>query len=359
MARIKLATFNAEWMWSLFGATANSSWDGEIPAAFPGATKGVLRLAPIADVPRLCRRIAGTLKAVNADILAIQEGPPLKAQMELFVRRFLDDAYEVFQSNPSQQSVYLLVRRGRFAEAVTWLPAGATAKALWTDIPFYPWGAIGTAQRKAHDFDRHPLLVRVTPAGAPPLLVCAVHTKSKYSRLKSWDQWVKRERAAVLDALNARQKLSAEVRRLHTVLAQALRGSDMPYIVLLGDLNDGPYADLMEQEFLVHSILDELVGSFLLPDTHFRHALEPQTLAGAASTAFPDPFSEGRMVEELIDHILVSPAIWGRKGGYRIVANSGRVEDKAWAKQVASGGEGGRDSRPSDHKPVSVSLVHD
>jgi hypothetical protein len=120
MPKLKIATFNIEWMISIFGGVWKA-WDGTIPAIFKGKSLGGIKLAPIQDVPGLCKRIAGVIKAVNPDILGIEEGPPLKAQMELFVKEHLNNKYAVFQSNERNQSLFALVRKS-LAKKVTQIP---------------------------------------------------------------------------------------------------------------------------------------------------------------------------------------------------------------------------------------------
>lgn len=186
-----------------------------------------------------------------------------------------------------------------------------------------------------------------------------VHTKSKFSKLKTKKQWNERgsDPEPVLDALSSRQKLSAEVARIREILTSVVAvGPEQASMVVVGDFNDGPFKDLMENEFLVKSILDELVGSFLDPNTYFKHAMDPAVLSTASTTRFSDPLQDGQVVAELIDHILVSPAIWSGLGAYRIKTGSCQVEEAAWQSGVVGNPEASRDSRPSDHKPVSVLL---
>lgn len=111
MSELKIATFNTEWMISIFGGLWNDWQPPTIPDAFPGKNFGGIYLDPIDDVPALCRRIAGVIRDTGAQIIGIEEGPPLQAQMEVFVQRFLDDEYAVHHSNVKSQSICALVRR--------------------------------------------------------------------------------------------------------------------------------------------------------------------------------------------------------------------------------------------------------
>ena len=364
MGQIKITTFNVEWMIALFGLAKDADWLAQpaIPDRFPGGRRGSIRFEAIPDVPALCRRIANTILAVDADVVLIQEGPPLREQMVMFVDRFLGGDYVVHRSNRSDQSIHALVRKPLADKVQPWLPPGATTGSLWREIPYYEWGKIGTADRRLHDSARHPLLLKCELASGANLMLCGVHTKSKFSQLKSLAQWNGRDSkpAPVLDALTTRQKLSAEVARLRSVLTQIVAtGLAFGHVVALGDFNDGPFADVMEAEFLVGNILDELVGSFLEPNTYFKHAMEPERLSSASTTRFRDPLKGGQFVEELIDHILLSPGIWSGAGRFRLRPNSCVVESVAWDANVEIAQSEKRQNRPSDHKPVSVVIEWD
>jgi len=365
MGSLKIATFNAEWMISLFGLRKDADWlaQPQIPNSFAGGKRGEIVFEAIPDVPALCRRIAGTIQAVNPDLLMVEEGPPLAEQMKMFVGRFLVDAYDVHRSNRNDQSIYALVRKPLSNKIQPWLPDGQTASDLWRNIPYYEWGKIGTEDRKAHAAARYPLLVKCDMAPGKSLIVCGVHTKSKFSKLKTLAQWQNRDTDPdpVLDALTTRQKLSAEVARLRFVFGEIIAtGPEFGHVVTLGDFNDGPFHDLMESEFLIHNIIDELVGSLLEPNTFFKHAMEPDRLASAATTRFKDPLSNGQIVEELIDHIVVSPGVWSGAGAFRIMPESCVVEADAWNTHAdLANPDSARQNRPSDHKPVSAVIEWD
>lgn len=359
MGQLKIATFNIEWMIALFGARKDADWlaSPAIPDTFAGGKRGTIRFDPIPDVPALCQRIAGTIRAVNPDVLLVQEGPPLVEQMQLFVDRFLGGDYVVHRSNRSDQAIHALVRKPLADQIQPWLPPGTTAAELWRNIPVQPWGRISSKHRTLVSSARYPLLLKCELAPGRNLMLCGVHTKSKFSRLKSMVQWVARDThpAPVLDALTTRQKLSAEMRRLRGVLGRVLAtGPEFGHVVALGDFNDGPFADVMEDEFLIGNLLDELVGSFVDPNTYFKHAMTPQRLATASTTRFHDPLKGGALVEELIDHVLLSPGIWSGRGQFKLSADSCRVEDAAWRAHTDAADPDKRQNRPSDHKPVSL-----
>jgi len=354
MPEVKIATFNAEWMISIFGGVWKG-WDGTIPTTFPAKSLGGIKLPAIGDVPGLCKRIAGLIQKVAPDILGIEEGPPLKSQMELFVKKYLHDDYAVFQSNENNQSLFALVKKA-LAKRVAQIPmADPALKLLCGTFPYYPWLGFRKEDQKKHKFDRVPLVLKFKPSANRELQIVVVHTKSKFSKLKTKAQWDNRERDAVLDALDARQKLSAEVAQLRKyVTAQLHQAGPNKGLLLMGDFNDGPFADLMEEEFLLHNIVDELVGSLLNPESYLTHAMTPDALATAQTVRFADPLEGGRMVGELIDHILLSPSVAAGKGAFSLQPNSCKVETAAYDQFNGDVHDNDRGLRPSDHRPVSA-----
>jgi endonuclease/exonuclease/phosphatase family metal-dependent hydrolase len=360
MPQIKIATFNIEWMVLAFGGMWTQWQSPIIPLSFPGGTVGGVKHEPIGDVHGLCRRVAGVIKGIRAKIIAIQEAPPRKEQMEAFVDQFLDGKYVVHHSNSKWQSISALVHKSIASKVTAWQPDLPEIGQLWSGIPYYPWGLIGVEERKKHRLDRHPLLLSFRPSAGKELRLIILHTKSKFSKLKSKSQWESRDREAVLDALNSRAKLSAEVYRIREFLDKQLSTPPANQsVVLVGDLNDGPFAELMEQEFMIHNIIDELVGSLLYPTLHFRHAMAPEVLRVATTTRFPNPLEGGMIVEELIDHILLSPAVWQENGDFRLKPGSCRVESEVYENHYEDTGETRkRELRPSDHKPVSAILEY-
>lgn len=356
MPKLKVASFNVEWMVSLFGGVWKQ-WDGTMPDSFPGKSLGSIRLEPIDDVPALCERIAGVIEDVDAQIIGIQEGPPLKAQMELFVEEYLGGKYEVHSSNPNWQCVHALVRKPNPAGKVTSFAFdGEECAFLKSQIPFYPWGTFGVDDRKKHRFDRVPLVLTFQPSANKRLRIVVVHTKSKFSKLKKPEQWFNREAEAITDALLARQKLSAEIYRLREFLVADLGREEAPphAAVVIGDFNDGAYAELIEREFMIHNIIDEVVGSLLSPDTFFQHAMTPKVISESSTVSFPDPLEGGQIVNELIDHIVVSPGIWRTASPFKLQAGSCKVETAAYDAHDDTELVRERGLRPSDHRPVSA-----
>ena len=86
MAReIKIATFNVEWMVNLFKPNK--------PDLLTKQNKKTAGLGAKPKNPQaVADKIAAVIKSVDADVLGICEGPPLKSQMQSFVKQKLGNA---------------------------------------------------------------------------------------------------------------------------------------------------------------------------------------------------------------------------------------------------------------------------
>ena len=353
---LKVTTFNIEWMVSFFNGDWNQ-WDGTIIDHFPGKSLGSIHLEAIPDVPALCTRIANVIQAVDPDILAVQEGPPREEQMQLFVDTFLGGEYTVFGSNRQWQRNYALVKNALAPHCAVEDWDDDQFNANWKNAPYHPWGTIKLDDRKVHNFHRFPLVLHVTPPGqATPLELVVVHTKSKFSKLKNPQQWEERETAAVKDALLVRAKLSVEMQMIRRFYIRRLAevGNDHAFLVL-GDFNDGPLAEEMEREFLIHNIIDELVGSIVAPHAVLTHGMTPDVIAASATTRFRNPMKNGELTQELIDHMVISNGLLSGVSGYTFDQGSCTVDTAAFeAENDESDDAEDRQLRPSDHLPVSA-----
>lgn len=355
MSELKLVTLNLEWMVSIFNGRW-TDWDGTIPDTFAGRRLGSINLDPIEDVQDLCERIGGMILTLEPSILMIQEGPPRKDQMEFFVDEYLGGEFVVHTSNSRWQTLHALVHHSIASKVSSFAHDGPEIAELRKSIRFYPWGEI--AEAKTHKHYRTPLVLTFE-SSSKKLRLINVHTKSKYSKLKRPEQWENRDEEAITDALLARQKLSAEIANLRSFVSNDLTSANPPDgLIVMGDMNDGAYAELMEQEFLIKNIIDELTGSFLLPDEYLKHAMSPNRIAESATSVFPDPLNNGELAEELIDHIVVSRSIWQNRNPFKVESNSCKVEKQIYGWFDDSDSDRKRHQRPCDHKPVSAIIEY-
>jgi hypothetical protein len=344
---LKLATFNVEWMVHLFKPNRPQLLTGpNMHTAGPGARPQ--------DPQGVANRIAAVIKAVDADILGICEGPPLKSQMQQFVEQKLGDDYRVYSMEDGPQSVHALVhRRVNHGVTITQLPRNDRVyDRLRAVRTFYKFGDVKDPQTGR--FTRLPVILRLKRKGKTTD-VMIVHTKSKLSALTKPSQWEKKDRNAVISAILARQKLSLEMNVIRKYIAHRLYSKQAQGVIVMGDLNDGVTRDIVDESYLLHSAVHELRGAFHHELALMRHVLNGRQLQRkrhAWTVEFQDPHAGGRNRRVLLDHIIFSPACHDG-GQVRFVKDSGRVEHAAYDRHVVKKGAT-RDERPSDHKPLSA-----
>lgn len=344
---IKIATFNVEWMINLFEPRKPDL------LTRPNPKTAGLGAKP-KDPQGVAARIAAVIRAVDPDILGICEGPPLKAQMETFVREKLGNDYAVYSMEDGSQSVHALVhKRLKGALKVSQLSEqDRVYERLRTVRSFYRFGNVKEPQKGR--FTRLPVILRLERKGETTELM-VVHTKSKISDLKKAAQWEKKEEAAVLSAILSRQKLSNEMNVIRKYIAHRLYSEAAQGVIVMGDMNDGVTRDIVDESYLLHSIVHELRGAFHHELALMRHVLDGKQMqkkAYAWTVEFRDPAAGGRNTRVLLDHMLFSPACL-TGGRLCFVPGSGEIEHTAYDGQVSRSGNA-RDERPSDHKPLSA-----
>lgn len=348
MAReIKIATFNVEWMVNLF-ETGRPELLTRQNKRSPGLG------AKPKDPQRVAARVAGVIKKVDADILGICEGPPKKTQMQAFVRQKLDNRYSVYSMEDGAQSIHVLVNK-RLKDGLTVSQLPRTDKVfrrLRTVRTYHKFGNVRKPQNAR--FTRLPVVLRLTRKGRTTEIM-VVHTKSKISDLKKAIQWERREMAPVISAIASRQKLSVEMNVIRKYIAHRLYCGQAESVIVMGDMNDGVTRDVVDDTYLLHSIVHELRGAFHHELAMMRHVLTGRQLQRknyAWTVEFRDPSRRGQYARVLLDHILYSPRC--HEGGkIRYVKRSGQIEHAAYSRHTVKKGKT-RDDRPSDHRPLSA-----
>ena len=343
MATLKLTTWNIEWMNKLFQTNPS------------GSTK--FKTAP--TINETCARIAGVISDISPDILGIQEGPSSKARMKAFVKKYLDDRFDVYSIPSGIQSNHALVKKG-IAIDVRQLPLSHNIyEYLTRNVEFYTWTQIQRATSKR--IPRKPVVLSLTAPSRPSeqIELMVFHTKSKFSKLRDSKLWEVRDIDAIVDALLTRQRLSSELAAIRRYLTHAIRSKRVVGCILVGDLNDGPNRDIFEDKFLLTNIVDELRGGFHREDSLMHHALTSDWLdpdhAKAYSAEFEDPMQGDRVVKVLLDHIIVSTSVKYGDAPFKVAPQDGLIEHDVFEKYLKNSGKK-RHERPSDHVPVTTKL---
>lgn len=353
MEAIKICSFNCEWMTHLFKTGKAEFWKGVSQNKGMGSKPK--------DVQKVCGKISGVIKEVKPDIIGIEEGPPLKKQMELFVREYLNDEYEVYSMPHGSQSVHTLVRKGIKGLTIKQISEKHKIyKHLSRKLEYYLWGEVTTSKKE--NITRKPVVLEIKhDASGDAIELMTVHTKSKISKLKNPKDWVKRDKAVITDAMRSRQKLSAEVALIRSYLTHAILSKRVKGCIVMGDMNDGINRDIFERHFLLQNIVDELRGSFNRENALMHHALSQDYLRKrklAYTSDFNDPTEEGKKIHELLDHILFTSECFLDKGtAFNIDTKKSRVEHEAFDRYVDNNGKT-RDDRPSDHKPITMMVEY-
>ncbi len=334
---MQLVNWNIEWMndWFVPIREGGPAWRTDNP------TKG------IADVRALAERVAGVIRDLRPDVLAVQEGPSRKGEMELFVADHLDGAFEVFgpTGNGTQRLFTLVRKNGPVEQAARFWPEPEEidfAQSWQVDVA-------GDLILDGYDFTRPPLVLVLQVAGRTVVLV-NIHSKSKYIHhgRSLWQNEGTRPQFVAL-AVRNRRRIAAELMRVREWMETQLDADPEARLIVAGDLNDGPGVDYFEKHYLINNVVAVVSGNPFNPRQMLRHAFIDRELRSRNWTArFDDFVDEIRDRPLLLDHILLAPSLyWG-------ALRNARIEHDAFERALAPGS--GRESRPSDHRPQSATL---
>ncbi len=227
-----------------------------------------------------------------------------------------------------------------------------------------------------HSHYRQPQVLRFTYGGLPVEII-GVHMKSKFvNQREPWMKWsppvdaqgrpsrdyddivaaIRRSTGFMVEAVQARSKLTTEAADIRYYIERRFAQDADPAIFLVGDVNDGPGKELIEEWFMLHDLIGNLQGSIFDARTYLNHALFDFEETLRWTVEFEDAIDPRRPPTILIDHIMFTQRLSGRdKGGIlRVMPKAGMVEHliHETAAATLSGGE-----TTSDHRPVSVTVT--
>jgi hypothetical protein len=299
-------------------------------------------------------RTAAVIRAIDPDILAIQEAPSRTAELQLFVAQYLGD-----NNGDPLYKVILGDSGGAQKLGLLYKPGSVTSAALApydgiSDL-IDPWlsDVDGDAVLEEYKFTRTPLVVNVT-FGQRQLQIIVAHTKSNFinNGEQMWNDPLQHQNY-IVTALKDRRRISSEAMRIRSYADDSLAVTEGVNMIVLGDMNDGPGLDYFEKNFLTHNVVDILFGSQFKPEWTFRHAQHDVPEQDRYTAIFDDFVENIKDKHLLLDHIMLSPGL--TTGGLHKVTGSGAVHHAEYSAQVVNGGAH-REDRPSDHRPVSVVL---
>src|SRR5829696_3295292 len=94
MARLRICSVNGEWMndWFTPDAVPDVDWRAEFT-----------RDGQVNDTQKTAGRLAAMIRAIDPDVLALEEGPSRPAELALFVKDHLGDDYAFFLGDTGAQ----------------------------------------------------------------------------------------------------------------------------------------------------------------------------------------------------------------------------------------------------------------
>jgi hypothetical protein len=309
------------------------------------------------DTQQAATPLAGMIVDLNADVIAVMEAPSRVAELELFVATYLQNdqgqpAYRcLLGDSGGAQKLGLLSRSS--GPVFTLAPAAEIGELI---NPFLA-DVDGDAVLDEYHFTRTPLVTRATIAGVEVELIVA-HLKSNFinNGEAMWTDPATRS-DFVKAALKNRRRIATEAMHLRGYVENRLTAAPDAAIIVLGDLNDGPGRDYFEQLYLAHNVTDILAGSPYEPEQVFDDAPADTPLAQRFTSVFDDFVTNEPNKQLLLDHILLSPTFTTIGAALAKKPGSGTVEHAAWQNHVEGDGAR-RDQRPTDHRPVTVTLTH-
>lgn len=332
---MRFATYNIEWMNSLFDEHGQIFNDGEW-----SSRRDVTR-AEQTDALRT------VFRALDADAIMVIEAPDNSRNRDTVkalttFSRFADlrarEAVIGF-SNDTQQEIALLYDPDVMTvlhDPLIHQDAPRFDERFRIDLDI-------DATQDEVVFSKPPLELEVETAQGLSLRMIGAHLKSKAPHGAN-----NRDEVMRISISNRRKQLAQAI-WLRTRVDGLLE--DGHPVILLGDLNDGPGLDEYENLFgrsSVEIILGE--GKTALFDPHARQALQ-RRLGATPTTARFWIRPEQRYLQALLDYIMISPDLAGREPVWRIWHP---LDDPACWKQPAL-----RDAlvTASDHFPVSLDIV--
>jgi hypothetical protein len=365
MESVKIVSWNLEWSNTLL--TDLDRLDG------PAKQKATVRLAAISR----------EIEEIGADILAITEGPSGEERATRFFSQSAPGYRLVIHGDPTGKAyrtqgfqwIWFLVREGvpinsKLMNLDRWVQLTAQASldqnmGKWkVALPKFTEsdGSLLLEPEKTHKHYRHPQVLLVEVDGFRFEIVAA-HLKSKRVNTATppgpgQDGFFRDNPAFVAEIVTARAKLTSEASDVRYFIDGRFKEDGNVPIVLLGDFNDGPGKELVEEQFLLHDLISNLQGEVFFARRFLNHALFDFDDAQRWTVEFEDKLDPRRPREILLDHILFTQSFVGDyKAGmapFEVKPRSGKVEH---AVHHAVNSTVSKGSQTSDHRPVSVTLT--
>ena len=158
----------------------------------------------------------------------------------------------------------------------------------------------------------------------------------------------------IREALTARIKMATETINVRAYIDAEFEQVPNPAIFVMGDLNDGPGKEYLEEHFLFFDLVSNLQGDVFWARRFLNHALFDFPGDLRWSVRFKDFVQPERNPRILLDHILFTQGLVDGSLPWKIESHAGKVEHEVHD-LINAPLRGG--ARTSDHKPVSVEVT--
>jgi len=295
------------------------------------------------------------IELIDPDVLCIIEGPKGEAAITSFCQHVLGGAYQPVLASDGEyatlgtQWIWFLVKNALHSEADL-LPISTWQSWAGNKWPVHYWGAHQTVQHKHY---RHPQTLILNWLGQR-IECIGLHLKSKFINQTAKSDWnaggAKREKV-IVEAIKARIKLTTEATNVRAYIDAKFQQVANPAIFVMGDLNDGPGKELIENQYLFFDLISNVQGDVFFARRFLNHCLfdAPQELRW--SVHFQDYMDPARDPHILLDHILFTQGLVDDSLPIEVKPHAGKVEHEAH--ELANAGVPAA-SKTSDHRPVSV-----
>jgi endonuclease/exonuclease/phosphatase family metal-dependent hydrolase len=303
---MRLATYNVEWFANLFDDNDRLIFDDE-----PSGREGVTRAGQIEALGKV-------FTALDADAVMIIEAPNTGHKqntvraLERFAKAYdlRTRAVVIGFPNETHQEIALLYDPD--AVQAQHDPKGepvgtkGSRDAPRFDTTFRIDLDIDATEDRI-DFSKPPLELAVTTAKGTPVRLIGAHLKSKVPH------GGRTHDAVMRSAIANRRKQLAQAVWLRGRIDGHLKAREA--VILMGDLNDGPGLDEFEDLF-GRSSVEILMGEDMF-DPHAQSALR-HPFGPVRTTSRFRIDGDGRYLQALLDYIMISPDLMGRRPAWRI-----------------------------------------
>jgi len=377
MDELKIASWNVEWLIDAYSVASGR----------PQPKSNRKKWTQPAAVAKM-QGIQSVVAEIDPDVLCLIEALPDPAMMAECVEAYLPEHRLVIRAGEPTSSyatqgdqwVWFVAKQHLFSDHQAQLLQIATWQDYtyriysdqhsrktvvpgkwWVSVPTIVDNVVGPPKLVPHSHYRHPQVLVINWAGTRIEFVGA-HLKSKRVNTgvpkrgndESDLDYYNRDavRRFMAEAAVARTKLSTEAVDIRNYIDQRFSQEELPAIIVMGDLNDGPGKELLEREYLFHDLIGNLQGDVFFARRFLNHALFDNAQELRWSTQFEDALDPGRDPHILLDHIMFTEGLSRRGVGSLIVhPKAGKVEHEIYERVESLLPKG---VSISDHRPVSL-----